>query len=943
MIYLKIRFGPLNTILIMHKTILRYISALALFLLVLLFFNKAYRELTTYSDLVSRHNMVYSSFQNLSNQINKAAILNPDMIKIVAAEQRRSFFTDSMAIIRELDLLTATVRDSVNIEITGELNLAVRSELSWLLKSNVPDSIIMHHSAGHITLLQSIDSLIRKGIQRTSFLIDYRKNQLNDKIGNIKIWMNLFIVLSGIALVYTMFNLSNQQSRRKGKEKELESAMNRISDGVVSVNNDWRYTFLNDAALAAHPLGKEETLGKSMWDIHPEMKGTIFWDKYQEAMITRKVVEIESYYAPMNVWFSVKIYPSDDGLTIFYKDISEIKRGEQALSKTLKEVSDYKFALDESSIVAITDQKGIINYVNDNFCKISQYSYQELIGQDHRIVNSGYHPKEFIKDLWTTIANGKIWKGELMNKAKDGTIYWVDTTIVPFLDEKGKPYQYVAIRADITERKKIEEELAYSEMHFRSLIENSAEGIALTDKAANTIYLSPAAISIMGNLPKENMIGLSHPDELLEMKSKHAEALSKPEVAVAFQGRFLHSDGHFTWLEGTLTNLLHKPGVNAIVVNFRDITSRKKTEEEIIKSEKIYKTIASSIPGSVICLLDPEYRYLLIEGDMLKKIGYSKMQLLGNKAEDALPVSVFADIRDDLKKAFNGETVTKESRNLGYDVISRFIPLKDENNIVYAVMTVAIDITELKEAQRDISDLNRDLEEKIVKRTEQLKKSNEELESFSYSVSHDLRAPLRGIVAFANILNEEYGNKLDEEARRIINVINDNGLKMGVLIDDLLAFSRMGKQSITKLVINAGKMVKEIVAEFSEYNKRIQWKMEQLADAPADLNMLRQVWINLISNAVKYSGNVEQPCIEIGSYPDEDQIVFYVRDNGVGFDEQYKHKLFKVFQRLHDADEFEGTGIGLALVEKIITRHDGRVWAEAKEGEGACFYFSLPA
>src|SRR5258706_124875 len=140
-------------------------------------------------------------------------------------------------------------------------------------------------------------------------------------------------------------------------------------------------------------------------------------------------------------------------------DVTKNKEAEASLRKSVKEITDYKYALDESSIVAITDQKGIIKHVNDNFCKISKYSAAELIGQDHRIINSGHHPKEFIRNLWVTIANGKIWKGELKNKAKDGTIYWVDTTIVPFLNEEGKPYQYVAIRADITERKQAEEEI----------------------------------------------------------------------------------------------------------------------------------------------------------------------------------------------------------------------------------------------------------------------------------------------------------------------------------------------------------------------------------------------------------------------------------------------------------------------------------------------------
>jgi PAS domain S-box-containing protein len=928
------------------KSLLLYLVAFLLLSIVLFYYNKTYKELTKYSDLTNRQNTLYNSFQNLSRHINNAAILNPDLVKATnSANAGKLFFTDSLTIIQNLDLLRATVKDSINMKIAERLDAAIRSELSWLLNSNVPDSLVHNKSPGHIASFRQIDSLISQGIQRTSYLIEYGKKQLNGEITTVRIWMVLFITLSGILLIYTTINLFRQQDKTKGKEKELETVFNRISDGVVSVDNNWRYTFLNDAAMATHPLSRKETIGKIIWEVHPGMQGTIFWDKYHEAMRERKVIEILDYYAPMDIWFSVKVYPSLDGLTIFYKDITESKKAEQELSKTLKEITDYKFALDESSIVAITDQKGIINYVNDNFCKISKYSVKELIGQDHRIIKSGYHPKEFIRNLWVTIANGKIWKGELKNKAKDGTIYWVDTTIVPFLDDKGKPYQYVAIRADITERKQAEDDLAYSEMHFRSLIENSAEGISLTDEFSNNIYRSPAAKKIMGELPKENTVSFSHPDDLENIKKKHIEVLKSPGLPVPFQGRFLHASGNYVWLEGTLTNLLHVKGVNAIVTNFRDITQRKEAEEKIIKSEKIHKTIASSIPGSVICLLDSEYRYLLIEGDMLEKLGYSKDELLGNKVEDVMSPEVLADVQREFKRVLKGETITRETNRNGYDIISRFIPLKDENNVVYTIMTVAIDVTELKNAQRDISELNRGLEEKIINRTEQLKKSNEELEAFSYSVSHDLRAPLRAIIGFTAILEEDYGNKLDEEAKRITSVIKNNTLKMGNLIDDLLAFSRMGKQEIIKTNIDTTSMVQEIVDELIQQNYRnraISWNIHALPPVNADINTLRQVWINLISNSIKYSGTKAQQHIEIGSHQNNGQLEFYVKDNGVGFDEQYKNKLFKVFQRLHSAEEFEGTGVGLALVERIVSRHGGKVWAEAKMNEGACFYFSLP-
>lgn len=253
-------------------------------------------------------------------------------------------------------------------------------------------------------------------------------------------------------------------------------------------------------------------------------------------------------------------------------------------------------------------------------------------------------------------------------------------------------------------------------------------------------------------------------------------------------------------------------------------------------------------------------------------------------------------------------------------------------------------LEQIEQQNHSLKEFNQTLEQKVSDRTAQLESVNKELEGFSYSVSHDLRAPLRAIIGFTSMLEEDYSSKLDGEALRITSVIKHNTVKMGNLIDDLLAFSRMGRQDISKASIDMAQMVGDVIENLAgQYDtKRIQWAIQPLPRVNANSNMIRQVWVNLLSNAIKYSGKKEIPHIEIGSFGKEDQIVFYVKDNGVGFDQQYQDKLFKVFQRLHSAEEFEGTGVGLALVEKIVSRQGGRVWVEAAVGKGACFYFSLP-
>jgi signal transduction histidine kinase len=222
---------------------------------------------------------------------------------------------------------------------------------------------------------------------------------------------------------------------------------------------------------------------------------------------------------------------------------------------------------------------------------------------------------------------------------------------------------------------------------------------------------------------------------------------------------------------------------------------------------------------------------------------------------------------------------------------------------------------------------------------------NKELESYTYSVSHDLRAPLRSIDGYSQILKEDYYDKLDDEGKRVIGVIMNNAKRMGNLIDDLLDFSRMGRKEIHKSEMDVDDLVRTVIDELTEprNGKNADIRVLPLGHVKGDINMMRQVWLNLISNAIKYSGLREDPKIEIGSYMENGAHCFYVKDNGVGFNMDYKDKLFGVFQRLHKVNEFEGTGVGLALVKRIVTRHGGTIWAEAKVNEGATFYFSLPA
>ncbi len=292
--------------------------------------------------------------------------------------------------------------------------------------------------------------------------------------------------------------------------------------------------------------------------------------------------------------------------------------------------------------------------------------------------------------------------------------------------------------------------------------------------------------------------------------------------------------------------------------------------------------------------------------------------------------------------AFQNEE--KEKRAAELIIANKELAFQNEEKEKRAAELILVN-SELKHAEDDIRELNEELEQKVIERTAQLESSNKELGSFSYSVSHDLRAPIRAINGYARILMEDYIDKFDTEGTKVLQSIIHNSKKMGELIDDLLAFSKLGRKQVKVSEINMDTLVKLVREEllFEEGQNIPEFNLNELPNAKGDQSLIKQVWINLISNAIKYSKYKPKTRIEIGGYEKGSLIVYYVKDYGAGFDMQYYDKLFGVFQRLHSQEEFEGTGIGLAIVQKIVNRHNGAVWAESKINEGSCFYFSLPA
>jgi light-regulated signal transduction histidine kinase (bacteriophytochrome) len=270
-------------------------------------------------------------------------------------------------------------------------------------------------------------------------------------------------------------------------------------------------------------------------------------------------------------------------------------------------------------------------------------------------------------------------------------------------------------------------------------------------------------------------------------------------------------------------------------------------------------------------------------------------------------------------------------------------PLEESGKVTGAVV-VFRDITELKKAEDEIAALNRDLEARVAERTAELESANQGLEAFAYSVSHDLRAPLRAINGLSQILIEDHGSQLDAEGMRVLGMVRDSIDHMNQLIDDILKFSRVGRADLTNSEIDMERLFREVFAELRPLylDGDPMLVIEPMPATQGDAAMIRQVVVNLLSNALKFSRTRERARIKVGGFVDDDEVVYFINDNGVGFDIEHAHKIFGVFQRLHSGRDFEGAGIGLAIVKRIVTRHGGRVWADSKLNQGATFYFSQP-
>jgi len=796
------------------------------------------------------------------------------------------------------------------------------------LKEFEPDIILADHTLPSFDSLEAINIVKQMGINIPVILVSAT---VSDK--------HAAAIIKAGALDYVFKDRMHRLPQailsaleKNRAESNLKTIFENTSEGFILVDRNGIIKTFNKTASQTIFLNAERKikLGNSIHDFIPALRKD--HNNALSKVLKGKTVQFDYAFEKINgitKWFSITINPAYDnrdqieGFCITSSDITERKKDE-------KEISNYKYALNQSSIVAITDQKGIIKYVNENFCDISKYSTQELIGQDHRIISSGYHPKSYIKDLWTTIANGEIWRGELKNKTKDGTIYWVDTTIVPFLDEKGKPHQYMAIRSDVTERKKVEFQLNKSEHKYRQIVETAQEGIWQLDENNSIIFVNKKICELL-EYPEVEILG-KKPDYFMDAngKEKNLKALERRKKGISenYEIGFITKTGNHILTSISANPILDNSGnYKGILGMVSDITQKKKTEVLLEKSNRLALMGSWEIDvakGTVfwseiikeIREAEPDF-----SPDISTGVGHfiegSDRETISQRLQQCIDKGIPWD--EELQLAtFKGNL--KWVRTIGQGEFFQGKCIK-----VYGSLQ---DITERKKAERERTEMISD----IIQR-------NSNLEKFSYIVSHNLRAPTANIIGFVEILQNETINRLEQ--KELYHGLSKSATALDDIIKDMNKILRLkSKESEEKEIIIFSQLVNDIKMSITSLIQKqrvsIEANFTDVDQIYSVKSYMHSIFNNLIRNSIKYGQPDQPPLIQIKSTKENGKIIITFKDNGLGIDLNTQgSKVFGLYKRFHT--HVKGKGMGLFMVKEQVESLGGKITIASELNKGTEF------
>ncbi|HUS02307.1 MAG TPA: PAS domain S-box protein, partial [Chitinophagaceae bacterium] len=727
----------------------------------------------------------------------------------------------------------------------------------------------------------------------------------------------------------------------KKQSNQIKDLYDNAPSGYYSLDVNGIFVNANSTTLKWLGYKKEELMGKHLTDILAPESRNVFTETFPVFKQKGYVKDLELLYTRKDgttfpVLINASAVKNESGDFLYSRstimDITERKKLETRETALRKEIELLLSSTGEG-LYGI-DQERKCTFINKAGASMLGYKPEECIGKDmHQLVHykkrngDVYPPSECPIVISITNKKSSVINTDVFWKA-DGSFFDVQYSSYPVIDNNELKGGVVTF-SDITESKKLEEALNTSNEKFLKLFYSSPLAMVIRNIEDGKILDLNEEYESLTGYKKEEVVGtttvgsgilLNH-DTGDDVKRMVTEKKALKNIEATIHNKKKEAINIIVSMERICLD-----NKECILTGILDITERKKLEEDLWKSEQQFRQIVETAQEG-IWTIDENNKTNFANKKMADILEYTVEEMLGKTLFEfmdeegiALALEILERQKYKPKERNEFKYITKSGRQIWADIATNSIFGQDK--VYQGAIAMVTDISDRKKTE------------------EQIKELNNELESFTYSVSHDLRAPLRIINGYAEMVKQE-ARELSEEPRRMLDNIILNASQMGRLIDDLLNFSRMGRKDLVTHNTNMSAVVQSILEQLPKGMANYTIHVNNLPECYCDSSLIKQVWENLISNAVKYSSNHPHPVIEIGSIKESHSNVYYIKDNGAGFDMKYYDKLFGVFQRLHKASEFEGTGVGLALSQRIISKHGGKIWAESKINEGSTFYFTV--